>query len=104
MKTRQTNAIGETLTLTSLYVPTTYTKPVQILNGVQDYFYCQGNCLAAGSDVTADALDLFYPDRDAEKSQAINVPNLGHNINLHFARTEVYETMLAFIDGAGIKP
>jgi hypothetical protein len=103
-KTRQTNAIGETLTLGAAYLPTNFTKAVQILNGQQDYYYCQGNCLAEGGDVTADALAMFYPQRDASKSQAITLPNMGHNVNLHYGRLEAFERTLKFISGAGIKP
>ncbi|KAF1948117.1 alpha/beta-hydrolase [Byssothecium circinans] len=101
---RHSNAIGETLTLGGIYLPTNFTKPVQILNGQQDWFYCQGNCLAGEGDVTADALALFYPDRDASKSQAITIPNMGHNINLHYGRLEAFEKILNFISEAGIKP
>jgi hypothetical protein len=103
-RTRQTNAIGETLTLGALYTPTAFKGPVQILNGQQDWFYCQGNCVAKRSDITTDALNLFYPERNTTTSQAITVPNTGHNINLHFSRLEVFEKMLSFISGAGIEP
>ena len=58
-------------------MPTSFTKPVQISNGQQDFYYCQGNYLAGGGDVTADALALFYPARDAAKSQAITIPDIG---------------------------
>ncbi|CAI6335125.1 unnamed protein product [Periconia digitata] len=103
--TRQTNAIGETLTAGSLYVPApAYTRPVQILNGVQDYFYCQGNCLAGGNDATLAALEGFFPNRDQTKSEAVIIDDLGHNINLHFKRTEAFEKTLAFISNVGIKP
>lgn len=103
--TRQTNAIGETLTLGGLYVPATaYTKPVQILNGIQDYFYCQGNCLAGGTDTTLSSLNTLFPNRDQTKSEAVNIGDVGHNINLHFKRTEAFGRILAFIANAGIKP
>jgi hypothetical protein len=103
--TRQTNAIGETLTLGSLYAPATaYTQPVQILNGIQDYFYCQGNCLAGGSDYTLATLNAFFPNRDQTKSEAVNIGNLGHNINLHLKRTEAFGRILSFIANAGITP
>ncbi|KAF2032503.1 hypothetical protein EK21DRAFT_109882 [Setomelanomma holmii] len=103
-ETRQTNAIGETLTLGAQYTPTTFDKAVQILNGQQDYFYCQGDCLSGGGDVTADALNIFYPERDANKSEAITISKVGHNVNLHFARLEAFEQILSFISRAGIKP
>jgi len=102
-KTRQTNAIGETLTLGSIYLPTNFSRPVMILNGQQDFFYCQGNCLAGGGDVTADALEMFYPNRDASKSQAVAIPDVGHNINFHYGRLEAFEKMLGFVVTAGIE-
>jgi pimeloyl-ACP methyl ester carboxylesterase len=103
--TRQTNAIGETLTLGGLYVPApAYNKPVQILNGQQDFFYCQGNCRGGGSDITAEALALFYPNAPAAKSQAVTLPTMGHNINLHYGRLDAFAKMLSFISGAGVLP
>lgn len=84
--------------------PTEYKKPVQILNGIQDYFYCAGNCLAGGYDATLAALDAFFPDRDQERSQAVNIGDIGHNINMHLKRTEAFEKMLGFIASLGIKP
>ncbi|KAF2462569.1 alpha/beta-hydrolase [Lindgomyces ingoldianus] len=102
--TRQTNAIGETLTLGNIYMPATaFKKPVLILNGQQDYFYCQGNCLATG-DVTAQAMAIFFPNAPSNQSQAITLPNFGHNLNLHLGRQKVFEKMLDFISGLGIKP
>lgn len=103
--TRQTNAIGESLTLGSLYAPATaYTKPVQVLNGIQDYFYCQGNCLAGGEDTTLAALNALFPNRDKTKSEAVNIGDCGHNINLHFKRTEAFARTLTFIANVGITP
>ena len=93
------------MTLGGLYVPAVgFTKPVQILNGIQDFFYCQGNCLAGGSDATLDALDAFFPNRDGIKSEAVNIENVGHNINLHYSRTEAFDKILAFIAHTGIEP
>jgi pimeloyl-ACP methyl ester carboxylesterase len=91
--------------LGSIYSPATaFRKPVQILNGQQDYFYCQGDCLAGGGDVTADALALFYPNRPPGSSQAVTLPDIGHNINLHYGRLEAFQKMLEFIAEVGITP
>ena len=54
--------------------------------------------------MTADALASFYPDRDVAKSKAVTVSDVGHNINFHLARGEVFEKMLGFVKEAGIKP
>jgi hypothetical protein len=86
-------------------MPTTaYTKPVQILNGVQGCFYCQGICLAGGGDTTLASLNTLFPNTDQTKSEAVNIGDLGHNINLHFKRTETFRRTLSFIANAGIKP
>jgi hypothetical protein len=54
--------------------------------------------------VTLDALNMFYPNRDKSRSEAVNIGDVGHNINLHFKRTEAFERILAFIKNARIGP
>jgi hypothetical protein len=73
-----------------------------IMNGQQDFCYCQGNCFAGGGDVTADALAYFFPARVVEMSEAVTVPNTSHNINFHLSRLEAFEKMLDFVDRLGI--
>lgn len=102
METRHSNAIGETLTLGSAYVPNNFSKPVLLLNGQQDLFYCQGNCLASDGDVTSDALAFFFPARN-NASQAVTISDIGHNINMHLGRLEVFEAMLKFVRRCGVK-
>lgn len=100
---RQTNAIGETLTIGSLYVPVPgFTRPVLILNGKQDFFYCQGDCDKNGG-ITTQALNIFYPNA-ANSSKAITIPAIGHNINLHLRRFDAFTAMTNFIKEVGIKP
>jgi hypothetical protein len=52
--------------------------------------------------VTADALAFFFPTKN-NASQAITLSNIGHNINMHLERLEVFEAMLKFVKGCGIK-
>jgi hypothetical protein len=104
-RTRQTNALGETLTLGALYVPAPeFRKPVQLLNGRQDYFYCQGDCMANECDITTNALVMFYPNRLQEKSEAVTIADMGHNVNFHYGRLAAFRKMLDFISKAGIQP
>ncbi|KAH6671813.1 Alpha/Beta hydrolase protein [Halenospora varia] len=101
-KERQANALGELLTIfTALAPATAYTRPVYILNGRHDFFYCQGDC--APQDVTAQALPIFYPNASV-KSKTENIPNTGHNINLHFGAEGVFRKMLDFLEGIGLSP
>lgn len=53
--------------------------------------------------MTADALELFYPERDVDKSQSITIPNIGHNINFHHGRLEVFEKMVGWLEGIGVR-
>jgi pimeloyl-ACP methyl ester carboxylesterase len=98
--------MGDLMTLGFCYmnpVPD-FRKPVLILNGQQDYFYCGGNCLAENKDLTAETLSFFYPNADSAKSEAVTLPNTGHNLHMHYSRHDVHEETLKFISDAGIKP
>lgn len=83
-------------------MPTNFDKPVLLLNGQQDLFYCQGKCSADGSDVSADALAFFFPAKN-EASRAVTLPDIGHNINMHLGRTDAFEATLEFIKTCGIE-
>jgi hypothetical protein len=101
-RTRQSNAIGETLTLARAYLPTAYNKPVMIMNGQHHFYYCQGNCFAGGGDVTADALAYFFPHRVVELSKADTLPNTSQDINFHLSRLEAFAKMLDFVESLRI--
>ncbi|KAF2647417.1 alpha/beta-hydrolase [Lophiostoma macrostomum CBS 122681] len=93
------NAIGETLTLIPTYVPVpAFTGPVLVLNGRQDGFYCQGNCLAQGRNIAAETLSAFFPNAGTG-SKAVVVENRGHSINLHLGAIEVFEEMVEWVEG-----
>jgi pimeloyl-ACP methyl ester carboxylesterase len=105
LKTRQNTNIGEFFTLGTAYTPNfAWVKPVMILNGNEDYSVCQGNCTFNGTDVTAQALAAFFPNVPKNKSAAVNLPNLSHNMHLHLSRQDIFATQLDFITKtAGIK-
>ncbi len=99
----QTNAIGEALTGGALMAPVPdYKKPVLFMNGKQDYIFCLGNCDANGG-ITAQALATLYPNA-ASASKAVNIPDIGHNINQHLKRGEAFAEMLNFLKDVGFKP
>ena len=102
-KYRSTNTIGETLTAAGLYVPARYfTGPVLVLNGRKDYLCCQGDCLANNRDMSAETLMQSFPKASWTQSKAITVPDMGHNINLHLGRKQVFGEILQFVNGLGI--
>jgi len=96
--TRGTSALGETLTGELMYTSVPhYTRPVLVLNGQQDFFYCQGDCLEP-TDLTAESLSTYFPNADKVRSGAVTVQNVGHNLNMHLGRIEVFEKMLHFVE------
>jgi pimeloyl-ACP methyl ester carboxylesterase len=67
----------------------------------KDFFYCQGNCLEP-TDLTAESLVMYFPNAEKERSGAITVPNLGHNLNRHLGRDEVFRRMLEFVEKVAV--
>ncbi|MCJ1245729.1 hypothetical protein MMC30_002933 [Trapelia coarctata] len=96
LKTYQTNALGETFTLASAYVPSAaFTGPVDVVDGQNDFFYCGGDCTFP-TNQAAVVQPVFYPAASAG-SQSYLVPDAGHNINAHFAAPQAFAQMLAFL-------
>ncbi|MCJ1373428.1 hypothetical protein MMC20_004656 [Loxospora ochrophaea] len=99
---RQTNALGELLTLIDAYAPVpAYTGPVDIVDGQHDFFYCGGDCYFP-VDQAAAALTAYYPAA-GKGSQTFIVPNSGHNINAHYAAPQAFSQMINFLAVNGIK-
>ncbi|KAM3065312.1 hypothetical protein ACMFMG_004304 [Clarireedia jacksonii] len=95
LQNRQTNALGETFTLGSAYVPVTaFKNPVIILNGNVDWFFCQGNCNA--QNITSNFLPILFPNA-SPKSTTSTIANTGHNINLHYSAPQAFEILLDFL-------
>ncbi|PQE17321.1 alpha beta-hydrolase protein [Rutstroemia sp. NJR-2017a BVV2] len=95
LATRQTNALGETFTLGAAYAPAAgFTGPVIILNGNEDWFFCQGNCNA--QEITSTFLPYFFPNA-SPKSTTYTVGNTGHNVNLHYSASKSFGILLEFL-------
>ncbi|PQE23899.1 alpha beta-hydrolase protein [Rutstroemia sp. NJR-2017a WRK4] len=96
LATRQTNALGETFTLGAAYAPAAgFTGPVIILNGNEDWSFCQGNCNA--QDITSTFLPYFFPNA-SPKSTIYTIANTGHNVNLHYSASESFGVLLDFLE------
>jgi hypothetical protein len=99
---KQTNAIGETFTLGPAYAPaTSFTGPVDIVNGQNDYFYCGGDCSYPTNQAVA-ALAAYFPSASKQGSQTFLAPLCGHNVNSHYSAGKAFEQMLAFLKTNGI--
>jgi len=92
---KQTYTIGEALTLGNIVAQAPgYTGPLDVVNGENDFIFCQGEC-ATPTDLTAQVQPQLFPA--AVGSQSFNVPGVGHAINSHYNATLAYKQMLAFL-------
>ena len=99
---KQTNTIGELLTLGGINTPSPgFTGPVDVLLGQNDFPFCGGDCTYP-VDQAAAALKAFYPAAK-QTSTSFLVPNSGHNINAHFSASTAFTQMLNFLESNGIR-
>jgi len=84
------------LTLANVVAPApAFTGPIDVVNGENDFIFCQGEC-ATPVDLTAQVQPQLFPAA-AVGSQSFNVPGIGHAINAHYNATLAYKQMLAFL-------
>jgi len=99
---KQTNAIGETFTLSPAYaLATFFTGPVDIVNSQNDYFYCGGDCSYSTDQIVA-TQTAYFPAASKTGSQTFLAPLCGHNLNPHHSAGKAFEQMLAFLKTNGV--
>ncbi|PRP88900.1 hypothetical protein PROFUN_00368 [Planoprotostelium fungivorum] len=77
-------SLGTFFTMGSLLGATSYTSPVLVLNGRNDYFFCGGDCKKAGkdgSDASAAVQLAIFPRSRNFRSETLEIT--GHGIALH---------------------
>lgn len=98
--TRQTTSIGESLTSFPAYTPAAnYTGAVAIMNGVDDFFFCGGDCLRP-QNLAQVALGELFPAA-SKQSTTVLFPRCGHSINLQLHARQHIGEMLDFIHANG---
>ena len=98
---KQTNTIGELLTLGGINTPSPgFTGPVDVLLGQNDFPFCGGDCTYP-HDQAAAALKAFYPAAK-QTSTSFLVPDTGHTINAHLSASTAFTQMLNFLENNGI--
>ena len=96
MATKQTNTLGELFTLGSALVPATeFTGPVDVVNGVNDFVFCGGDCSYPTNQAQL-VIDVFYPSA-AKTSTTFLQPESGHLLAAHYKREEGYQQMISFL-------
>lgn len=95
---KNTVTLGELFTLSAVTGNTTYTGPVDVVDGQNDWPFCQGNC-SYPMDLAAAAKSLYPMTKNFTSYLA---PNCGHGLNLHYAATAAFEQIQAFVAGNGL--
>ena len=83
-----------------------YTRPVDVIDGQYDSFFCGGDCYAGvpagkGKDQAAAFIPQYYPKADKAKSRSFIVPGSGHLINAHLRAKDGWVHQVEFLKGCG---
>jgi len=98
---KQTFTFGEIFTLTGPVKPATqFTGPVDVVNGMNDFIFCQSDCNVP-SDQSAAVQPALYPAANTTGSQSFQIPGVGHAINLHNAAPSAFAHTLKFVASNG---
>jgi hypothetical protein len=100
--TRQTNTLGELLTLGSVFTPSTaYTGPVDVVNGLNDFVFCGGDCSYPSNQAEL-VIQAFYPSA-CSGSQTFLQPASGHLLAQHHNAQQGFGQMINFLHSNGIQ-
>ncbi|UPK99709.1 hypothetical protein LCI18_010644 [Fusarium solani-melongenae] len=73
-----------------------FTGPVMVLTGENDYSVCGFSCSGKGNPVEATLRNVFI-SANQEKSDARVLPGTGHNLNTHLNAAETYNHMIDWV-------
>lgn len=95
--TKQTVTLGELFTLSAVTGMTNYTGAVDVVDGTNDWPFCQGNCTYP-TDQAAAAKSLYPATSNFTSYLAAGA---GHGLNLHYSATAAYNQIQAFVASHG---
>jgi pimeloyl-ACP methyl ester carboxylesterase len=97
--TKATATLGEFFSLTAVSgVAKEYTRPVAVVNGLNDFPFCQNNC-SAPVDQAAAVFPALFPAVPADRQFSYLVPGVGHGLNLHYPAASVFVKIQEFLKG-----
>ncbi|KAK8212545.1 Alpha/Beta hydrolase protein [Phyllosticta capitalensis] len=98
---KQTFTFGEFFTLGKVVAPATSFKgPVDVVNGQNDFIFCQGDCLNP-SDQNAPVTGALFPAAGG-KCSTFMLPGAGHALNLHYGASQMFAHMNNFLKSNGL--
>lgn len=98
---RQTVTFGELFSLGAApSMAPNFTGPVDVVDGVNDWAFCQGNCLYP-NNLAAAAQPTVYPNAKVSGSQYILLPVTGHGVNLHYTGGQAFQHVVGFLHANG---
>lgn len=103
-RTKQPVTLGEIITLPLVPMMSSFSGPVQVLNGRFDNIYCGGDCLATGDPAVpniASSLAMRLPNASIFDNYIH--PNTAHGINFHYNSTAAYRVIQDFLVDQGLQ-
>ncbi len=99
--TKQTLTFGELFTLGQVAMPATaFTGPIDVVDGENDWPFCQGNCNLP-TDQAAAVKAILYPAASAG-SQSYIAKGAGHALNFHYSATAAFQQIQSFVEMNGL--
>lgn len=100
--TKGTVTFGELNSLGGLGgLASNYTRPVAVINGVNDLPFCGGNCTYP-SDQAKKVQPKYYPNVADEDFGSYLAPIAGHGLNFHYSAAGAYEYIQKFLVDRGL--
>jgi len=97
-----TVTIGELFTTTAVIAQATnYTRPVAVVDGVNDFPFCFGNC-SYPTDQAAAVQPVLYPSVAPSDFGSYLAPVAGHGLNLHYSSAGAYQYIQNFLNSHGL--
>ena len=93
---------GELLSQMAISGPATqWTKPLAVVNGVNDLPFCYGNCTNPTDKATA-VRPALYPALSPSNFGSYLAPVAGHGLNLHYSAGDAYAYIQRFLVTHGL--
>ncbi|KZT28741.1 alpha beta-hydrolase [Neolentinus lepideus HHB14362 ss-1] len=101
-KTEQPVTQGVLFTFTQtglIQTATSFTGPVHVVTGVEDWIFCFSNCYSVPANSTYNSIPEYVQELYPVTSNfSVYIPeNTGHAVNAHHSAPQVYQEMLAFV-------